>query len=267
MCIRDSDNELAIVRRTLTTRAESLRIAKLRFEGGLTSEIVYRQAQVEDQTTAALVPNLEQRIDAARNAITLLMGRFPQDEIARGRLVMDHTYPGDLPRSLPSTLLARRPDLRAAEQNLKSALAAVGVAYADRFPKLRLAFTGGFEDDGFVRFFSSPWTYAVGSIAGTILDFGRNKRRYEAAIAQYDEAKHSYEKCVLNAFREADYELVSEKEGVLTFRARTFFLRLRRFFDDGITIAQEGDRLRIEGQRIGVFRVLHHWDAYTAYEK
>ena len=46
---------------------------------------------------------------------------------------------------------------------------------------------------------------------------------------------------VLNAFREADYELVSEKEGVLTFRARTFFLRLRRFFDDGITIAQEGD--------------------------
>ena len=72
---------------------------------------------------------------------------------------------------------------------------------------------------------------------------------------------------VLNAFREADYELVSEKEGVLTFRARTFFLRLRRFFDDGITIAQEGDRLRIEGQRIGVFRVLHHWDAYTAYEK
>ncbi len=72
---------------------------------------------------------------------------------------------------------------------------------------------------------------------------------------------------VLNAFREADYELVSEKEGVLTFRARTFFLRLRRFFDDGITIAQEGDRLRIEGQRIGVFRVLHHWDAYTSYVK
>ena len=71
---------------------------------------------------------------------------------------------------------------------------------------------------------------------------------------------------VLNAFREADYELVSEKEGP-DVPCPHFFLRLRRFFDDGITIAQEGDRLRIEGQRIGVFRVLHHWDAYTAYEK
>ena len=254
------DNELAIVRRTLTTRAESLRIAKLRFEGGLTSEIVYRQAQVEYQTTAALVPNLEQRIDAARNAITLLMGRFPQDEIARGRLVMDHTYPGDLPRSLPSTLLARRPDLRAAEQNLKSALAGVGVAYADRFPKLRLAFTGGFEDDGFVRFFSSPWTYAVGSIAGTILDFGRNKRRYEAAIAQYDEAKHAYEKCVLNAFREVS-------DAASAFRGRRETTTLRRDLREAARRYVELAYIQYRAGSIGYIDVLdaqrRYFDAET----
>lgn len=214
------DNELAIVRRTLTTRAESLRIAKLRFEGGLTSEIVYRQAQVEYQTTASLVPNLEQRVTAARNAITLLMGRFPQVEIERGRLAMDRSYPDELPLSLPSTLLERRPDLRSAEQNLRSALAGVGVAYANRFPKLRLAFTGGFEDDGFVRFFQSPWTYAIGSIAGTILDFGRNKRKYEAAIAQYDQAKYNYEKRVITAFSE-----VSDAASALRRRRETTTLR------------------------------------------
>lgn len=72
---------------------------------------------------------------------------------------------------------------------------------------------------------------------------------------------------VLNAFHEVGYELVSEKEGILTFRARSAFRRWRRLFDDGITIAQEGDRLRIEGHRAEVFRVLYHWDAYTAYEK
>ncbi|MDE6277358.1 MAG: efflux RND transporter permease subunit [Muribaculaceae bacterium] len=214
------DNELAIVRRTLTTRTEALRIARLRFEGGLTSEIVYRQAQVEYQTAAALVPGLEQRITAARNAITLLMGRFPQDELTRGRLDMDPSLPLGLPEDLASTLLERRPDVRAAEQSLRSSLAAVGVAYADRFPKLRLALTGGFEDDGFVRFFSSPWTYAVGSITGTILDFGRNKRKYRAAIADYDRAKAEYEKTVLAAFRD-----VSDAASAMRSRRQTTALR------------------------------------------
>lgn len=72
---------------------------------------------------------------------------------------------------------------------------------------------------------------------------------------------------VINAFRSAGYELTEEKDGVLTFRARSAFRRLRMLFDDGITIAQEGDSLRIEGHRNGVFRVLHHWDAYARYDK
>ena len=226
------DNELAIVRRTLTTRAESQRIAKLRFEGGLTSEIVYRQAQVEYQTTAALVPNLEQRVDAARNAISILMGRFPQEEIERGRLTMGHSFEIGLPSGLPSTLLERRPDLRAAEQQLKSALAGVGVAYANRFPKLRLAFTGGFEDDGFVKFFSSPWTYAIGSIAGPVFDFGRNKRKYQAALARYDEAKYNYEQRVFTAFREvSDAASAMRSRRETTIRRRELREAARRYVE------------------------------------
>ena len=71
------DNELAIVRRTLFTREENLKKAKLRFEGGLTPETVYQQAQVEYATTAALIPGLERQIEVQKNAITLLMGRYP----------------------------------------------------------------------------------------------------------------------------------------------------------------------------------------------
>ena len=130
------DNELSIVRQTLATREENVRMAKLRFEGGLTPETVYQQAQVEYATTAALVPNLERQIEMAKSALTLLMGRYPEKELARGRLSLERAIPDYLPVGLPSTLLQRRPDLRMSEQQLRSALAGVGVAYANRFPKI-----------------------------------------------------------------------------------------------------------------------------------
>ncbi len=70
------DNELAIVRRTLATRREGVYQARLRFEGGLTSETVFQQAKVEYATTAALIPDLERRIETTENALALLMGDY-----------------------------------------------------------------------------------------------------------------------------------------------------------------------------------------------
>lgn len=205
------DNELAIVKRTLFTREENLKKAKLRFEGGLTPETVYQQAQVEYATTAALIPGLERQVAIQKNAISLLMGRYPAEEIARNRHALEEPLPETVPVGLPSTLLQRRPDLMAAEAALRSALAGVGVAYADRFPKLRIQLTGGFEDDSFRHLLQSPFSYVLGNITGTILDFGRNKRRYKAAIAQYEQTRLKYEQCVLTAFHEVD-------NAALTFR-------------------------------------------------
>lgn len=196
------DNELAIVRQTLATREESLEQARIRFEGGLTSETVYQQAKVEYASAAALVPNLERQVTVARNAITLLMGEYPREILERGQLALNITLPEKLPAGIPSTLLERRPDLRAAERRLAAALADVGVSYANRFPNIRLAFTPGWENEGFSRFFDSPFTYTLGNIAGTIFDFGRKKRKYQAAIAVYDQARYDYEKAVITAFTE-----------------------------------------------------------------
>jgi len=203
------DNQLQIARRTLFTREENLKKAKLRFEGGLTNETVYRQAQVEYATTAAAIPELVSRIEARKNAISLLMGRYPEQEIARGTLSVNDTLANTLPVGLPSTLLKRRPDLMAAEAKLQSALAQCGVAYADRFPRLRLSLTGGLENDELKGFFRSPFSYIIGSITGTIFDFGRNKRRHRAAIAAYDQARLGYEQAVLTAFHEVDNALTS----------------------------------------------------------
>lgn len=197
------ENELNIVRRTLATRDEAREKARLRFEGGLTSEIVYQQAQVEYATTAALIPGLERRIEMARNAITLLMGRFPAD-MPDGMTIhyFEENLSLDMPVGLPSQLLERRPDLRSAEQDLRAALEGCGVAYSNQFPKLRLAITGGWENDDFANLFKSPFTYLLGNITGTIFDFGRNRRKYKASIAAYEQARFRYEQAVMAAFTE-----------------------------------------------------------------
>ena len=206
------DNELAIVRQTLVTRREALHQAKLRFEGGLTSETVYQQAKVEYASTASLVPNLEREVRVAQNALTLLMGELPSDNLKRGTLFLNVTLPESLPVGLPSQLLERRPDLKGSEQRLAAAMANVGLTYANRFPNLKLNLAAGWENDGLVKFFSSPFTYALGNISGTIFDFGRKKRKYQASIAAYEQARYSYEQAVLTAFTEVNNAITTYKK-------------------------------------------------------
>lgn len=198
------ENELEIVSHTLRTREESLHQAKIRFEGGLTSETVYQQAKVEFATAAALVPELEMQINATRNALTMLMGEYPRDLLAERTFQFDRSLESHLPAGVPSDLLKRRPDLRASEQRLKAAMADVGMNYAERFPSLKIGFTPGFENDGLKNFFKSPFTYVVGAITGTIFDFGKKKRKYQAAIAVYDQTRYEYEKAVMQAFTEVN---------------------------------------------------------------
>ena len=203
------DNELEIVRRTLVTRQEGMEQARIRFEGGLTSETVYQQAQVEFASAAALIPNLESNIQATKNAISLLMGETPNWEILRNEGLNDDDLPEELPAGIPSELLQRRPDVRASEQRLQAAMAAVGVAYADRFPRLVINLTGGVENDDFRGLLQSPFSYAIGSLTGPIFGFGRKGAKYKASIAAYDEARLNYEQKVLEVFREADDAVVN----------------------------------------------------------
>lgn len=198
------ENELAIVRRTAESRQESMRMAKIRFEGGLTSETVYRQAMVEYSSAASLVPALEQKLISTRNSLTLLMGEYPHDIDFDSRYSVVLSAPDSLPVGLPSGLLKRRPDVRGAEQRLAAAMANAGFAYADRFPTFNIGFTPGHENNKLKDFFKSPFTFVVGSVTGPIFDFGRKKRKYEAAVAAYDQARYKYENVVMQAFTEVD---------------------------------------------------------------
>lgn len=215
------DNELSIVRQTLETRREGVAQAKLRFEGGLTSETVYQQAQVEYAATAALIPDLERRIEITENAISLLMGGYPDWKVIRGEMNINEIRSENLPVGLPSTLLQRRPDLRASEARLRAALAGVGVAYADRFPRLMLNLTGGWENDDLKRLLRSPFSYAVGTLAAPVFGFGRKKATYKAAVAAYDQARLGYEQKVLEAFKEVDDAIVSYRSVRETARLKS----------------------------------------------
>ncbi len=203
------DQELNIVRRTLQTRKEGVRQARLRFEGGLTSETALQQAKVELASTATLIPGLESRIALKEHQIALLAGDYPTLPIDRQTMGMYARLPEQLAIGLPSELLKRRPDLRQSEQTLRAAEAAMGMASADRFPRIRFSLTGGWENDDLEGLFSSPFSYVGGSLVSPLFSFGKKKAKYKAALAACDEARLDYEKKVLTAFREVNDAVVT----------------------------------------------------------
>ena len=201
------DNELSIVKKTVDARRESLHLARIRYEGGLTSETAFRQAQVELARTATLVPDLERKISIKENDIAFLAGDYPQ-KIARSVLPEEVKLPESLPVGLPSTLLERRPDVRQAEQKLIAANASVGLAYTNMFPRLALTAHYGLESAEFSDFLKSPYHFLSGSLLTPLFAMGKNRAMLKAKKAAYEQEVYSYEKSVLTAFKDARNAIV-----------------------------------------------------------
>ena len=195
------DNELLIVKRTLQTRDEGVQKAKLRLDGGLTSDIPYQQALVERATTAALVPDLEREIAMKESEMAFLTGSYPK-HIERSSIPFELSYRRDIPLGVPSQLLTRRPDLRQSELELKAAEAAVGVAQAERFPTFTISLDGGTETNTLENIIKAPYYYALGNIVAPVFEFGKRKANFKAAVSRYNQARLNYEKDVLQAFKE-----------------------------------------------------------------
>ena len=202
------DHELAIVRQTLKAREEGVRLARIRYEGGLTSETSYLQAKLEYARTATLVPDLERKITIKENDILFLAGEYPR-EIERVVMPEDVKLPESLPIGLPSTLLERRPDVRSAEQQLIAANAAVGIAYTNMFPKLSLTAKFGFENSSLVDFFRSPMHELAASLLAPLFNFNKNRAAWRAKEAAYEAECYRYEKTVMGAFYDARNAIVN----------------------------------------------------------
>ncbi len=200
--LQSLDRELAIVKQTLEARRAGVRLAKLRYESGLISEIPYRQSLVELARTETLVPKLENDIEMKENDLSLLLGSFPTD-IPRGD-DSELQQVRDLPVDLPSTLLQRRPDVQAAEQRLREANAEAGIAYANMFPSIRLTGSFGGENSELANFLKSPAWYLAGTLTGPIFNLGKNKAARRAAEAVREQEVYHYEQTVLEVFREVN---------------------------------------------------------------
>lgn len=202
----ESDRNLVIVRKTLMTREQGAEQAKLRYEGGLTSETAYQQALVELASAEALIPDAEKKVKMKESELAFLTGSFPV-RIERADDVGNIICSSRLPYGVPGRLLERRPDVMAAKRKLEAAEAAVGVAQASRFPQLSISLSGGLESNEITGFLKSPFYYMLGTLTEPVFNFGRLKNNRNAAVAAFYACKAEYEKTVLIAYREA-YEAV-----------------------------------------------------------
>lgn len=201
------DELLDITRQTLATREQSLKLSKLRFDNGVTSELDYQQ--VQSLLEAARVANAQQQRQRALdvNALTLLVGQplvgeFP--EAAQGVTLAQAQPMADVPAGLPSELLTHRPDIRQAEQQLLASNANIGAARAAFFPKISLTVGAGSASShlsGLLQSGSWGWTLAP-QLVLPIFDAGRNQAGLESARAVREIAIAQYEKSIQTAFRE-----------------------------------------------------------------
>jgi len=210
--LRSLDSQVAVLDLSIRIREDSLAIARARLAAGLASELDVYQAE------GALADALFQRRDAARNRalverqLAQLTGRLDL-KLAAGE-VFALPLPPVPPPGLPSTLLERRPDIRAAEQTLVSFNAQIGVARAAMFPTLSLTGFLGFQSAEFSELLSSNarvWTLGAG-LTGPIFDAGRRSARVEQAEARREQALAGYQRAIETGFREVADALVNVSE-------------------------------------------------------
>lgn len=210
--LRELDYQLDISRRTLATRQESLDLIKMRQAGGVATLLDLRQGEQLVYTAAETIPTLQQQIEQTENQISLLLGKNP-GEVLRGRSLTEQEMPPDVPAGMPSALLERRPDIRAAEQNLIAANAEIGVAKAAYFPQITLSgFLGG-QGTQLSSLFSGPsavWNFTP-QVTQPIFTAGRIKSQVKESEAFRESALIQYEKAIQTAFTDVSNALIAHQ--------------------------------------------------------
>jgi outer membrane protein, multidrug efflux system len=246
------DMELGIAKRTLATREESLQLIRIREQSGLATVVELRQGEQLVYGAAQAIPIAERLIEQTENQLSLLLGGNPEAK-PRGGSLTDQEQPPSVPPGLPSSLLERRPDIRAAEQNLVAANAFIGVAKAAYFPRISLTGFLGVQSDSLSNLFSGParvWQFAP-AVTQPIFNAGRIKSGVRLAEAQQQLALIQYERVIQTAFREVSDALI-EHQKVREVRAQQEKL---------VATLQDRSRLSYMRYRGGVDTLLNALDA------
>jgi multidrug efflux system outer membrane protein len=198
------DDQLAVTRGTLKTAQESYRITKLSFDNGVGTELDLQQSQGILEQASASLEAFERARAQDENALVLLVGQPLPGDLPAGKPLAAQNLLTDIPAGLPSDLLQRRPDIAAAEQQLKAANANIGAARAAFFPSVSL--TGDFgtlspTTGGLFRGAQRSWSFAP-QISVPIFNGGANAANLELAQVEKRVEIADYEKAIQTAFRE-----------------------------------------------------------------
>jgi outer membrane protein, multidrug efflux system len=201
--------QLNVARQTLAAVSASYELTRRSYEAGVVSELDLRTAEGQVQTARSNVAASEQQLAQAKNNLVLLVGRpLPEDLPPAPSLTSLPPLP-DVPVGLPSDLLLRRPDILAAEHQLKAANADIGAARAAFFPAVKLTATGGVASGQLEDLFdanSRTWIFSP-EITLPIFTAGKNRAELDAAkIGKLIEVAN-YQKAIQAAFREVADDL------------------------------------------------------------
>ena len=208
--LREFDFELEISRRTLASRRESLRLIQLRQQRGVATMLDVRQAEELVYDATEVIPELERSIQQTENFLSFLTGKNPA-AIERGESLTEQQMPPSVPAGLPSDLIERRADIRAAENSLIAANARIEVAKKEYFPRISLTSFLGYESGQLTSLFSGSrniWSLA-GQVTQPIFTAGRIKSNIRFTQAQRDFLLTDYQKTIQAAFRDVSDSLIA----------------------------------------------------------
>jgi multidrug efflux system outer membrane protein len=231
------DLQLQITRNTVQTQQDSVKLTNLRMDHGVATKLDVLQAQQVLDTANAQVPDFERQIAQEENAISILLGNYPQG-VPRGFSLVQQALPPEVPPGLPSSLLERRPDIRQAEQFLVAANAEIGVAKAQFFPQISLTGSAGGVIGRSSAFSSlqttqlAIWSYGA-QVSQPVFTGGALTGNLRLAKSQYQQALISYRQAIQRAFGDVSDALIGYE--------KLHQVRLRQ--EDTVADLQESVRL------------------------
>ncbi len=213
--IQSLERRIQITLQSLNNYQESVTFVERRYKRGLTSILDLRQARRTLNQARGNIPQLRQELGAAQQALSVLSGEYPKTHKPYSQPEDYYKKLRAIPPGLPSELLLRRPDIRAAEAQLKALNAQIGVAKASRFPSINLTGAYGYASEELFNLFQpgAAWSLAA-ALAQPLFDAGRLKANQRAAEARYAQGVAAYAKAVLNAFREVENALLTRKKQI-----------------------------------------------------
>lgn len=213
VALRGYQHTMLIVQRNVVSQQDAVDLQRTKLQAGLATDLTVAQAEALLSRTQSQIPTLQTQIQQSIHRLSILLDQEPaslEQELTNTPPTIP-TGPSAVPPGLPSELLRRRPDVRAAERQIEAATASIGVATADLFPKFSLNGAVGLSSAKFTNLPNSGSVfYSIGpSVSWRLFDAGQILANIRVQDAVQEQALLTYRQTVLQAFSEVEDTLIA----------------------------------------------------------